>query len=438
MKMIMEPERETPIVEDADVVVVGGGPAGLVAAIASARNGARTLLVERYGHLGGMATGGFVLLLDQFCDMEKQIIYGIPQEMVDRLVKLGGAVRPPESETFQRSEEILEKWDKFYFVWASRVKWSAMIDPEAMKSLANTMTEEEGVKLLLHSMAVGAAVENDRIKAVVLEGKSGRMAVSGKVVIDATGDGDVAAAAGAPFEEGRLPITVISRVGSVDVQKAIRFEQENPEQYRKLIADLTGTLSRDGVLFEPWSRTIHDNEVWFDCPTFQDLNALSVEDLTLVEIKARKYTGIILDYYKEKMPGFATSYVLDTAPQIGVRESRRIIGDYVLSEKDIKSRRKFEDVVARYASVFDPGYPFDIPYRCLVPKKIDNLLMTGRCVSSTHDALNHIRLIPSCMALGQAAGTAAALSVKTNVKPRDLNVVLLQEKLTSDGVRLDK
>jgi hypothetical protein len=413
--VIVESKRETTVVQSVDVVVAGGGPSGLAAAVAAARNGAEVLLVERYGYLGGLGAGGLVIRLYETV----RYGYGLSKELVERLSALGGAeLSTPASGTPQWVEGAqpsgAECWD---------------IDPEILKYVADEMVSESGVDLLLHSLVVGPVMEGSTVRGVILEGKSGRQVVLGKVVVDATGDGDVAAAAGASYGEDRHSwgVNLDCRIGNVDVDEATRFRDGNPELYKELMERFEREVGKIR-----WVKTLHNGVVWGGPPRYRWIvDALDTRDLTRVEVESRKIIIDGLGFLRENMPGFQDAFLLETANQLGIRETRRITGEYTLTKEDILGNKRFDDAVADVQTL-----SFDIPYRCLVPKKVEGLLVAGRCISATHEALGAVRNIPPCLITGQAAGTAAALAAKKNVSPRELSTSVLRETLRSQGVKI--
>jgi hypothetical protein len=260
---------------------------------------------------------------------------------------------------------------------------------------------------------------------LIIESKSGRWAILGKVVIDATGDGDVCASAGAEFSADRHPwgINVDFRIGGVNAKKALEWQHQNPGPYRGVLEDLKKKNCEI-----TWFAGTSDDIVWGYSPRFHDVDGLSVRDLSLIESEARKKIFEALDYYRLNLPGFEKASLIDTASQIGVRETRKIIGEYTLKKEDVLLGIEFDNVIARGL--------FDIPYGCLVPKDIDGVLTAGRCISITHEAHGNIRNIPPCIITGQAAGTAAAIAVKDNVKPRAIMLKKLQKMLLKQGVHI--
>jgi len=418
---IFEPSRELPVIAEPDVVVVGGGPAGYVAAVAAARNGAETLLVERYGYLGGMATGTQVIYIDLMADSEKQVIFGIPQEVIERSMVLGGVT-----------------WRKGTI--------NPNIDAEIHKFVANEMVESSGVQMLLHTWAVNSIVEDNAMKGVITESKSGRQAILAKTVVDATGDGDIAAFSGAEYTEEVLPITVMNRVGGVDIDEVNRFRTENPETYTRFLEQLykmkvliPPSVTRKWRIGSNWRPTGRENVIYCHWASFIGCDAIKAEDLTYCEIEGRKKIMKALDFFKKNVPGFEKAYLIDVCPQIGTRRSRLITGEYVLTIDDLKQQTRFMDNIATCPVSNSTADAFQIPYRCLIPKGIDNLLVAGRCISTDAESQVVTREIGPCMAMGQAVGSAAALSVKKGRTPRSLieNVSLLQDVLVNQGVNLE-
>jgi len=442
---------------DADVVVVGGGPAGINAALAAGRQGARTVLVERYGFLGGMSTIALVYPWMTFHTMEgKQVIAGIAQEIVNRLVSLNaspGHVR-----------------DTCGFV-----RTVTPYHPDLYKLVALEMLREAGVKVIAHSFMNEAVMEGDRIAAVRLATKSGKLELRARTFVDATGDADLAYFAGAPVLKGResdgktQPMTMKFRMKGVDLKAVKQYMIDHPDEfYRKTPVDelpelpLTAVqgfykhwkeanlpINRDQVLFFTGP---DEDEVVVNMVRVQGYDGTDVEQLTEAEEQGRKQVVMIAEFMKRSLPGFERASVTQVGTQIGVRETRRIDGQYALSMDDVTQGRRFEDVIARSGYPIDIHDPsgknvtaawihgdgaYDIPYRSLLPKRIDNLLVAGRCISTTHEALATTRLTPSAMATGQAAGTAAAMAALEGTSPQALDVKRLQEVLKRNGAILE-
>ncbi|PLR78687.1 FAD-dependent oxidoreductase [Bacillus sp. V3-13] len=439
-----------------DVVVAGGGPAGINAAIASGRAGASTLLTERYGFLGGMSTIALVYPWMTFHTQSgKQVIKGIAQEIVDRLMACGGS--PGHLRDTVGFTHTVTPYH-----------------PEKYKLLALEMLEEAGVDVLVHSFADKVEVQGSKITSIHLTTKSGPIPVSAKQYVDTTGDADIAYLSGAPCLKGResdnktQPMTMKFRMRGVDLAKVKEAMKANPENFYKKtpiaeldVLPLTGVqgfykewnasgvpINRDQVLFFAGPE---EDEVLVNCTRVQGLDGTDVFDLSKGEKEGRKQVLMMAEFLQNKIPGFEKASISAVGSQIGIRETRRIEGLYTLTLEDAITGKKYRDTIAL------SGYPIDIhdptgkgvqandiegdgsygiPFRCLVPKIIDNLLVGGRCISTTHEALATTRLSPSCMATGQAAGTAAALSIIDNVSPRDLDITRLRNYLIENGVVL--
>jgi hypothetical protein len=440
--IITEDASETKVFAEKDVVVVGGGPAGIGAALAAARNGARTMLVERYGYLGGLATGGLVLCIMPMSDgTSEQQIAGICQEIIDRLDDIGAAIHPRKEDLGSDDKKLLDYWHRFPFtVIGGKIIMSAQVDPEMLKCTLNDMLEEAGCDLLLHSLGCKAIVENNQVKGVFFESKSGRQAILAKTVIDTTGDGDIYASAGAGFEgvidmnQRAAKLAFTFRMCDVDTDKFYDFRQTEKDKYAELMRECT---EKGG--FTQAIRCSRDDILWFN-NQLSDLDGLNVRDLTSVEVNGRKRMRITYDFYKKNVPGFENCYLMDTATQVGVRSSRRLTGEYTVTMEDIASGKEQEDTVlvgpSFSGTVSDKNPHIYVPYRCLVPEKVDNLLTAGRCVSADQIAINVLSPIQFCIGTGQAAGTAAAVAVKDGIAPRKVDYKELQKRLTSQGVPL--
>jgi hypothetical protein len=443
MKTITEPASEIRVVREADVVVVGGGPGGHAAAVAAARNGADTVLLERYGHLGGMASGGLVIMIPHLSDgTERQIIAGQCKEWLDRLDVRGASLHQKYEDVGSDDKELVEYWRDFhqFFVCEDRVQLAAMVDPEMLKCVLNDMVGEAGVKLFLHSWGTKAIVEHNEVQGVIFESKSGRQAVLGKVIIDGTGDGDLLPSAGAEFDRNIKPnlriatVAVVFRLGNVDTKMHSKFQKTETKKY----AALMGELMKAGG-FPAAQRSAHDDVVWVS-NWIPGLDILNVEDLTRAEVEIRKKMLVTYDFFKKNVPGFEKSFIIDTASQTGTRGSRRLIGEYMVTEKDWHSGKTYEDTIAvlpQLRSVVSQEHPHvHVPYRSLVPRKVDNLLVAGRSFSSDDIVNNDYNLIPHCILYGQAAGTAAALAIKSGVKVRNVNIADLKDSLIKQKVVL--
>ncbi len=439
---IIEEAGKINIYRETDVLVVGGGPAGTAAALASARNGAGTILMERFGYLGGLATGGFVLCIMPMSDgTNEQQIAGICQEIIDRLDDEGAAVHPAKKDLGSSDKRLLDYWRRYPFtVIGNRIVLSAQVDPEILKCILNDMMEEAGVEPLLHSLGCRAIVDGNRIKGVFFESKSGRQAILAKTVIDTTGDGDIYTSAGAAFggmpksDQRAAKLSFTFRFSNIDSNRFYEFKNTEKIKYAELMSECTAKGGFTHVI-----SCAPDDVMWFN-NQLSGFSGLDVKDLTQVEITGRKRMRITYDFFKRYVPGFENCYLMDTATQTGVRCTRRLTGEYTVTMEDIDSGVIHEDTILEAPSFIAPVTEkphIHVPYRCLVPEKIDNLLATGRCVSADEMAINTLSPIQFCIGTGQAAGTAAAIAVKEGIAPRKINYSKLQECLILQDVKLN-
>jgi len=405
--IVQEAARSLAVIDEAEVVVVGGGPAGVAAAVSAARAGADVLLVERYGHLGGLATGGLVILLDCYSDGDEIVIGGFAREVWERL----------ESEACARP-------------YPSEKKTAILFDPEALKYVYLKLAQEAGVRFLLHSWVAAVVKEDGAITAIVTESKSGRQAVRGTVFVDASGDADLVAWAGAPFELGKhdIGIGLVARLGGADWPRYRQFISEEPGEWKRLSEEYRRSGGLGGAVMA-W----RDDVVWNNNGIPGD--GLDVKDLTRVEVTLRQKMWGYWRFYREHVPGFENSFLLDTASQIGVRETRRPLGRYQLTMDDVKAGRAFPDSIGVGNLWSGPGR-YDIPYRALLPQGVANLLVAGRCISADHQAHDITRAIPPCMVTGQGAGVAAALAARSRSAVDQLDLGALRAELLRQQVRL--
>jgi len=443
---------------DFDVMVVGGGNAGCAAAIAAARHGARTLLVERYGFLGGTATAAMVGPWMTFHSGNERIVGGIAQEMVERLMRKGAS--PGH---LRDSSDYVATITPF--------------DPEVHKALLFEMMREAEVELLLHAYFLSAQTERESVTGAEFATVAGTRTQHARVVIDATADALVAASSGVPTqqgdERGRVqPATLIFRLSHVDLAELAAYLREHPGEIRSVLSEGERTpenLTAVAGLYSLWEQARSDgivdvprelvsffispypDEVTVNMTRVVDVDPLDPVDLTRAEVESRLQAMQLFEFFRSRVPGFQNARLAGTGTQVGIRESRRIVGRYTLTREDVLAGRKFDDAVARSAYPIDlhnpsgsgttthrlkAGESYEIPYRCLVPVNREALLVAGRCISTTHEALASTRLTPTVMTLGQAAGTASALASKTGVPVADIDVKTLRGQLTADGVLL--
>ncbi len=425
MKFYEEPKRQIPVTHEVDVLVVGAGPAGVCAAISAARMGADTMLIEQQGAVGGIATVG---LMSHWTGRSGSKLY---------------------HEILQRSAAQNEGEYKD--------KVTITIDPEKLKQLFLTMLDEAGAKLQLYTFASGVIMEDDRVTGVICESKSGREAIMAKVVIDASGDGDVAAKSGAAYTLGReqdgkmQPATIMFKVGDVDTERAV-FLGSFESTYETPRGELQA-LARKHIPFPAGHVLLYESTlpgvVTCNMTNAIDIDGTKAADLTRAEIVCRSQMDEIVRFLREFVPGYENCFIISSASLIGIRETRHFKGVAQITEEDILASRQFDDWVVRDASFnFDvhnitgagldetgaqKEFPeidgYTIPYGCLVPEKIDGLLLSGRNISGTHMAHSNFRVMPICAGIGEAGGIAAAICVKEGILPRDVDVKKIQKEL---------
>jgi hypothetical protein len=447
VKTIRERARDTKVIREADVVVVGGGPGGIGAAVSAARNGADTVLIERYGYLGGMGTGGLVTFIPQLTDYTgKQQIAGITQEWIDRLIARNAVDMPKKEHWGSLDKELVRYYFQrsFFMTRLDRVVYAAVIDAEVSKFILNEMVEEAKIKVYCHAWGTEPIMEGNHCKGVIIESKSGRQAILGKIVIDATGDGDLFPYAGIEFEDNIPPNFRIANlalcfwVAGVDLKKAMEFRQNHPKEFMELNRKAMEYGGQAG--FMPSNLPNQDAVVWFH-NRFPNKSQVDVEELTRVEFEGRKKAIKTAEFFKKNVPGFEKSFIVLTGPQLGTRSSRRMVGEYQLTEKDLADNQPFEDTIAIFPDLDRGQESLDhpnmyIPYRCLLPKNVDNFLVACRAFSSDMHVQDYFNLIPHCIAFGEAAGTASAMALSAGVGVKGVDIKALQKQLAKQGVPL--
>jgi hypothetical protein len=407
-EIIREPARELPVIADVDVLVCGGGPAGTAAAVASARAGAKTMLLERYGCLGGLATGGLVIVLPPLVRGEHQVIGGIGQETLERLLDAG--------EAEYRSDG-----------------GSSRFDPEGLKRLSDEMCVEAGVFLRLHSWVVGVFGEQGRPEGAIVESKAGRQAVRAQMIVDCTGDGDIAAMAGAGFERDDKMIGLPFRIGNIDLDRWSEARSDGSAgAIHKEAHQAAGYESHFGLSPFP----LNPGVAWGNNHMAPG-DFLDPDVLTRMEIRGRRAAKTVLDLVRAKMPGFENSWLIDTASQIGVRCTRRINGLATMRYEEFLAERSFDDSVALGNDFRKPSVVYEIPLGSLIPQGLGGVLVAGRCVSGDAEAMEALREIHCCWTMGEAAGVAAAMAAERGVEPAELPVPELRERLTQARVVVD-
>jgi hypothetical protein len=444
VKTIREKARDIKVCREADVVVVGGGPGGVGAALGAARAGANTVLVERYGHLGGMATGGLVTIIPNMSDVKgKRGIGGICREWIDRLEKRDASASPKIEDLGSTDKALVGYYMNraFFYVQGGKVIDSALIDAEILKYTINEMVEEAGVKTYLHSWGTETVMENGKAKGVIFESKSGRQAILAKVVIDSTGDGDLLPSAGCEFDariDPKIRIANLSLsywIANVDLKKAEDFKKAHPDK----LEELQQAAMKVGAHPRYIKSNLKDQDscVWFH-PRYACSSQIDVEELTRVEFEGRKHMMATYEFFKKNMPGFEHCFIVLSAPQLGTRGARRVNGEYMVTKEDMIKGEVFKDSIAAFPAgpqASEHLYAY-IPYRSLVPKDADGMLVACRAFSSDQTMNTHFNLIPHCIALGEAAGIAAAQAVKDGVEVRNVNISAVQSRMLKNGVLL--
>jgi hypothetical protein len=433
-----EAAREIPVHARCDVLVVGGGPSGTAAAVAAARLGADVILLERYNHLGGLSTGGLVIWIDRMTDWDgRSVIRGFAEEVFARLPK-DAVAGPPREDWGSREPQRAAYWAQRTAAFHGIVTWAPTIDPERLKLLSQQMVLERKVRLAYHCWAAQPIAENGALRGAVFESKAGRRAIIAQVTVDATGDGDLFARAGAAcetdIEESDIHhcMNTAWLFGGVDMPRWLEWKAAEPQQFAAFMQRGRERLRFFDKPFVSW----RDDIALFLGPRQAGYSALDVGDLTAVEVRSRELMAAHLEFYRREAPGFERAYALQGAPQLGVRHSRRLVGVSKVLRAQWPAGEALADEIGVSPSL-SPKFPnISIPYGCLVPLELDGLLACGRHISCDPNSHSFLREIPQCWVTGQAAGTAAALAAAHGVAPRRLAVAELQETLRKQGAYL--
>ncbi len=454
-KYYHEPASEVPIYAECDILIVGGGAAGHAAAIAAARAGAKNIiLAERYGYMGGDATGGYVIMVPNLSWYDKSFVRGIQEEWFTRLKKIPQAVMAPDLDQIGMTDHaLISRWKGIHDCVSrggfggckpSCLVRAVYFEPNELKIVMDEMLWEhrDAIRVCYHSWVTRAIVEDNTIKGVVFESKEGRKAIMAKVVIDASGDGDIYAHAGAPYssladEACRSNTTaLVWRAGGVDWNAYVQWQRVNPEAAQAIRAGLTKTA---GFRIAPLPSS-HNDICWLN-NWHANRDCTIIEDQTHTEVKTRLTIHKVLDYLKEVCPvAFKDAFLYDIAPQLGTRCSRRLKGEYIMTANDFAFAIKHDDVIAWHSTICqinDCG-PVEIPYRALLPQKIENLICPGRHLSADNVAIDWLNLIPQCVGTGQAAGVAAAVVVADGSTAHTVDIKKVQDILVDQDVPLPR
>lgn len=467
MKEIEEPPRKIPVMAETDVLVVGGGPAGLCAALAAAREGADTILVERYGYFGGVITQAIVGTIAWYRYAKTVDAGGIGVEFERRAKEMGATINIIGNIKNQEMVEVLEQEG----LMVNGEPTYEVLETEMFKHVADVLIQEAGITPILHCSAVDVIMEGNTIKGVITESKSGRQAVLAKRVIDATGDADIAYLTGAPFRKNPknelMEVTVNFGCSGINIGKFLMYIYLN----RGSIGDWGETSGKEEdsfstYLVEPFNKAREAGEIpedvtiesyWtnytdageitsFNGIHMTDIDCTDVWDLTKAEIEGRKRVMWAVEALKKYTPGFKKARLRTIGSSLGTRESRKIIGEYNITEHDVRNEARFEDSIGICPEFIDgygiailptTGRYFQVPYGIILPQKVENLLVAGRCVAG--DKISHAatRQMACCTVTGQGAGVAAAVSLKDNVTCRQVDIPKVQKTLKKQGVRID-
>lgn len=452
-QMFSEEARDIEIFDECDILVCGGGSAGHSAAIAAARAGAKNvILLERYGYMGGDVTGGYVIMVPHLSYKNLQYVRGIQEEWFTRLSKVKGAVVGPEgSEIGSTEKDDIYKWLPFWDATSNcpdspkRVVRSVYFEPNQLKIEMDKMLLEEGdrIRVYCHCWACRPIMEKNQVKGVIFESKEGRKAILAKTVIDATGDGDIFCQTGAPYNDDKesdvarnVSTALVFRLGGIDFDKFFRYNMQHPEAFGKIAGGLQQFVKGNRIMPIPSER----NDVCWMNNWIQPMDCTGIKDLTATEMMVRNNIREMIAFLQENAEGFKDAFLYDIAPQLGARCSRRLEGEYVLTPRDFVNHREFDDVIAWHSTIcrLNDSAPIEIPYRVILPKKVDNLLCPGRHASADPIAFDWVGLIPQCIGTGQAAGIAAAVAADQGTNVRKVDIKRVQDILVEQDVPLPR
>jgi len=438
-KVVREAARDIPVHAECDVLVVGGGPAGMAAAVASARLGARTMLIERHNHLGGLATGGLVLWIDRMTDWSGQlVIRGFAEEFLARLPR-DAVAGPPRAAWGSRDAATAAYWQLRTAAFHGVVTHAPTCDPEWMKATALEMLLDARAEPLFHAWGAEPIVDGNIVRGAIFESKQGRRAVLAAVVVDATGDGDLFARAGAPYDADTDErdihhcINTSWMFGGVDMPRFLAWRAEKPDEFSAFLQRGRQEIGLFEKAFVSW----RDDVALFMGPRLSGYSALDVDDLTEIEIRSHRLMVEHLRIYRRDAPGFAGAFLMLSAPQIGVRHGRRLAGAAAVT-RETWDGRVWADEIGVSPSLSPQFANVSVPYGALVPATLDGLIAPGRHLSCDATSHSFLREIPQCWLTGHAAGVAAALAVQAGVQPRAVDVAALQAALRRQGAHLSE
>ena len=445
-KTYLESANTLPVYDECDVLVVGGGAAGHSAAVAAARAGCdKIILMERYGYFGGNVTGGYVLMVPGLSWRSFSMVRGLQEEWYTRLDKNapGSYISPSLEEIGETSQIKLDRWSLVYGCVArgdgdSYLVRAPYYEPNQLKLEMDMMVQElPNIKVMLHSWGTKPIMDGNKVCGVIYESKEGRKAVMAKIVIDATGDGDIYSQTGAPFFTAPADVNpfvyhtaLVWRMGGADYELFGRWAKDHPEEDASFRAEMVKIAGYNTAFFP----TERNDVVWFN-NWLRGLSCIDIEDIKTTEFRVRNSIPKIIKFCREYMPSaFRNAYLYDIAPQLGTRSARRLDGEYVMTTLDIACANRHDDVVAWHSivDIYNGGAPVELPYRSILPKNVENLLCPGKHFAADERAISCLYLIPQCIGMGQAAGVAAAVAIRDGATTHNVDIKRVQKILCTE------
>ena len=449
-KVYIETSNSLPVYDECDILIVGGGSAGHSAAIAAARAGAKNIiLMERYGYMGGDVTGGYVIMVPKLSWYDKAFVRGLQEEWFSRMSRIPEAVLGPKLGDIGKTDEVLANaWSAIHGCVSEsaprRLVRAVYFEPNQLKIELDKMLLEERdrIRVQYHSWGTKPIMEGREVRGVIFESKEGRQAIFARIVIDATGDGDIFRQTGTPYRaladsNTRSSTTaLVWRIGGINWDLYGEWQKTNPTAKAALMARLSEIAGFRCVPI-PSSR----NDICWMNNWHADKDCASIKDITRTEIATRDTMRDVLDYLREACPvAFRNSYLYDIAPQLGSRCSYRLQGEYIMTADDFAFAPQFDDVIAWHSTVcmINDCAPVEIPYRAILPRDVENLLCPGRHISADDVAIDWLTLIPQCVGTGQAAGVAAAVALASGTSVRNVDIRKVQDILADQNVPLPR